>query len=170
MEPSKQRDTWDWDESADVSDRERIETLASRSRGLAHLPEGERQHALKSMVVGMPDSPTEKSVLFNRWRLRAWLSLDPVVAMRLAESYAAVMVTVPGAVAWRQLVTIQHAAKDLSADEQRRLHLLFPKEIPEPTGGSSEVVRHGTLEPTPRRIHTGRWHLFARRNGAKEVH
>ena len=120
-----------WHKLAELPEQERDEALVARLNSLAELSEGQRWIELRAMALITSELSNDEAVALTRSRLRAWLKMNPQQVEVLAASYEIAMGNAPADIAWKRIILAQHAVKHLSPEEQHKLHLLFPKEVPE---------------------------------------
>ena len=96
------------------------------------LPEDTRRLALKEFIELADALPTIEYRAALSSELHAWLNMVPDAAKLVGNSFQAVMDKGTGGSAWRRVVASQSISRDLSTEQQHRLHELFPESEPEP--------------------------------------
>ena len=121
VEPDK-----NWVLLADEEEEERRAKMVQRYTELAILPEEERTSQMMEMAMAEYSLADAKLRSLTLSRLSVWLSLDTEMAQKLASSYDAAMLKLPGQHAMRRVALVQTLARDFSPEQQVQLVTLLP--------------------------------------------
>lgn len=99
---------------------------------LETLPEDTRRSALKEFIELADALPAIEYRAVLSSELHAWLNMVPGAAKLVGNSFQALMDMGTGGSAWRRVVASQSISRELSTEQQHRLHELFPESEPEP--------------------------------------
>lgn len=116
----------EWAALVDADTEKRDAQMLARYNELAEASEEDRKTRLKAMATAEYSLPDEKLRLFTVARMRAWISMDFDTAKRVADSYGAVMQTMPANVAMKRVALVQTLVMEFSPEEEERLRALAP--------------------------------------------
>lgn len=141
---------WSWLRDAD--DLTLQSRMTSFFDGLAGTDEGQRRQRLRPLIDAEYHLPDEVLRRVTMARLRALLTLSQDAAERVAGSYDAIMNSLEGEIAFKRAALVQQMARELSIEEEERLHSLLPnvfgdkpanlqiaKQVEEPAAGVPEL-------------------------------
>jgi len=114
-----------WSKLARMGERKREAPLRAQLEGIAELTEEERQRQLESMVEFVYTLPDDQIASFVRSTLRAWLSMDPGKAEKVARSYELAGEKTPEFIALRRALIVPPIVRKFSSKEQERLRYLM---------------------------------------------
>jgi hypothetical protein len=100
--------------------------MASRYRDLAALSEDDRMAKMKAMATAEYRLPDDKLRSFTISRMRTWINLEMDTARAIADSYSAVMLTMPASVAMKRVSLVQTLVTEFTPDEEEKLRELVP--------------------------------------------
>jgi len=100
--------------------------MTSRYKELAAMSEDERRTRMKAMATAEYSLPDEKLRSFTISRMRTWIALDLETARPIADSYGAVMLTMPAAAAMKRVSLVQTLVTEFTPEEEEKLRELAP--------------------------------------------
>lgn len=101
-------------------------------QSLETLPEDARCSAIKGFIEFADALPTDEYRAVFSSELHAWLNMVPDAAKLVGNSFQGMMDKGEGGSAWHRVVVSQSLSREISTEEQHRLHELFPESEPEP--------------------------------------
>ena len=115
-----------WAALADKEATAREAEMTSRYKELAALPEDERRAKMKAMATAEYALPDDKLRSFTVSRMRTWITMDQDTARTTADSYGAVMLTMPAAAAMKRVSLVQTLVTEFTPEEEEKLRELAP--------------------------------------------
>ena len=116
-----------WGKLAELGDDDMQVAMAKRYGELADLiSENGRRWQVLGMIRAEYGLSDEKLRAFTISKLRAWLTLDPVMARRIAGSYNAAMLQMSADQAMKRVALAQTVAREFSPKDQQALVALVP--------------------------------------------
>ncbi len=100
--------------------------MASRYKELAAMSEDERRTKMKAMATAEYSLPDDKLRSFTVSRMRTWINLDDATARTIADSYSAVMLSMPASVAMKRVALVQTLVMEFTPEEEEKLRELVP--------------------------------------------
>ena len=116
-----------WAAIADDDAATRDPKMLARYNELAALDsEDERRARLKSMATAEFALPDDKLRSFTLARMRTWIAMPKETAQVIANSYGAVMQTMPATAAMKRVALVQTLVLEFTAEEEAQLRDLAP--------------------------------------------
>ena len=120
-----------WKQTIEVSAADQPKVLQQFFESLEQLNKEAQFDALKRHIELVDSLPAVEYRSIIASELHAWLGMVPNVAKNIRDSFQEALDQSPGSLAWRRVVVSQAISRELSVDDQHRLHELFPESEPE---------------------------------------
>ena len=115
-----------WSGLIEQDETARESQMLSRYVELAALSDEERMAKMTAMARAEYSLPDDKLRSFTLSRMRTWINLDMEQARKIADSYGAVMQTMPAGMAMKRVSLVQTLVTEFTPEEEEKLRELAP--------------------------------------------